>query len=449
MLPRTLVPFEKSPSSVKLSSTEFTEGHLSLLVVEGFGGPWMSRVYEALRSAEQETKPRRAPLEEGEEESNRNAAPPTELAISEHSAKEGQPDPRQLQQQLGSLADRLEASRGRLEELIAQARQAQESAQGELERIQHKIEETGLEATCAAAKMRAEVLKELESLSRGAVEQAQQRIQEKAAAAVDRLGQAAESSLAAAVANSVSTAVERVVQEMAERFHNDLRAILGGFEMELQQKADRLAQSTGELMRGQADSSLERFGKGLLKAGEELGRETARQIADAKSGLERIKTEARAAVEQSRCESGKMVQELREAAARELKAGLEKQRDAMTRQLQKETGDLARAALDRLMASLGDASQVARESVYKQVGQAAAVLKEWQDQARGSLEADIRKSLEAFAKQMAELSAGLLEQHRRKMGLWEDDLQARMQQADQVLKGSAAGFQNLKRSHGK
>ncbi len=409
----------------------------------------MSRVFEALRSAEQEAKARRATLEEGKEQSNGNAAPPTELAISEHSAKEGQPDPRQLQQQLGSLADRLEASRGRLEELIAQARQAQESAQGELERIQHKIQETGLEATCAAAKMRAEVLKELESLSRGVVEQAQQRMEEKAAAAVDRLGQAAEPSLAAAAANSVSTAVEPVVQEMAERFRNDLRTILGGFEMELQQKADRLMKSTSELIREQADSSLKRFGKRLVAEGEELGRETAGQLADAESGLERVKAEARAAIEQSRCESGKMVQELREAAARDLKADLEKQRDAMARQLQKETGDLARAALDRLMASLGDASQVAREAVYKQVGQAAAVLKEWQDQARGSLEADIQKSLEAFGKQLAELSAGVLEQHRRKMGLWADDLQARMQQADQALKGSTEGSQNLKRSQGK
>ena len=409
----------------------------------------MSRVFEALRSVEQEAKARRATAEEGKEESNGNTTPPTEPAISEHSAKEGQPDPRQLQQQLGSLADRLEASRGRLEELIVQARQAQESAQGELERIQHKIEETGLEATCAAAKMRAEVLEELESLSRGAVEQAQQRIEEKAAATVDRLGQAAESSLAAAAASSVSTAVEPVVQEMAEHFRNDLKAILGGFETELQQKADRLMKSTGELMREQADSSLKRSGKGLVTAGEELGRETAGQLADAKSGLERVKAEARAAIEQFRSESGKMLQELREAAARGVEADLEEQREAMARQLQNETGDLARAALDRLVASLGDASQVAREAVYKQVGQAAAVLKEWQDQARGSLEADIQKSLEAFGKQLAELSAGLLEQHRRKMGLWADDLQVRMQRADQALKGSTAGSQNLNRSQEK
>lgn len=61
----TLVPFEKWPGSVKLSHTEFTKGHLSLLVVEGFGGPWMSRVFEALRSAEQEAKARRVTLEAG------------------------------------------------------------------------------------------------------------------------------------------------------------------------------------------------------------------------------------------------------------------------------------------------------------------------------------------------------------------------------------------------
>jgi hypothetical protein len=297
--------------------------------------------------------------------------------------------------------------------------------------------------------MRAEVLKELESLSRQVVEQAEKRIEERTAAAANRLGQAAESSLAAAAANSVSTAVERVIQEMAERFGNDLRTILGGFETELQQKADRLMKSTSELIRDQADSSLKRFGKGLVTAGEESGREAAGQLADAKSGLERIKAEARAATEQSRYEAGKMVEELREAAARDLKGELEKQRDAMARQLQKETGEFARAALDRLMASLGDASQTAREGVYKQVGQAAAVLKEWQDQARANLEADIQKSLQAFGKQLAELSAGVLEQHRRKMGLWADDLQARMQQADQALKGSKEGSQELKRGQGK
>ena len=35
MLPGTLVPFQESPRSVKLSPTEFTEGHLSLHILEG------------------------------------------------------------------------------------------------------------------------------------------------------------------------------------------------------------------------------------------------------------------------------------------------------------------------------------------------------------------------------------------------------------------------------
>jgi len=188
-------------------------------------------------------------------------------------------------------------------------------------------------------------------------------------------------------------AEKRLEEETAAAFER-LGQAAGGFEEEsserLRQMAESVTEAAAEAMRKQAADALGMFSQGLVACGSRIVAETQGQVESSQGTLQG--------------------------------------------DLRGKTSELAREAV----AQIGvDVAKVSREALQKHVDQAATQLKEWQDQARGTLEADLKRSLEVFEKHVVDLSSALLAEHSRTMRVWVDDLHERMERATGALGGSS------------
>jgi hypothetical protein len=410
----------------------------------------MSRVFEALRSAEREVHSETAPARDA---SNGQAAHPTDLGGEEGRDSE---EPRKaftsLQEKSNIMAAQFEDSRGYLETLIADARRVRDSLEAEVKKSPQIIHDCDLEALRAAGKrIQVELGKDLESLAQRIFEQAEKRLEEETATAFERLGQAVESRLASA-STSAYGVLEGRINELAGRLREELLRAPGGFEEESSEKLRRRAESVtkvaAEAMRKQAVDALEMFNQGLVACSSRIVAETQSQLESAKGTLQSNIQEAEKTLEHHHAESTRLLRELGEKNAEEIRAALGKelatQRADALHQIQDETSELAREVVAQIGADVAKVSCEGCEAVQKHVDQAATMLKEWQDLARSTLEADLNRSLEAFEKHVADLSGALLAEHSRTMRLWVDDLHARMERATRVLSESGADPEAIK-----
>lgn len=386
----------------------------------------MSQVFEALRNAERQAKVEKLagearPSAPGTPGIGPAADSGTAAAPAAVPAKSGA----EMKEEMSLLAVRLDAAREQLEALIADTRRVREGFDEQLERSQKKIQESNLEAMRAgAAAVKADLHKEIELLSWGAAERAERRITEQAASTIESLRQR----LLAELSSSLATALAQTVKEMSERFRKRLEGLGQGFEKEvferLEKQAEGLVESGAETLAKQMDDSLDLFAERLGRASRELMAETVAPLEKARADAEAAAWELGVRLEACRGESGKIVRELRATAARELEA----QRGAALRQLEVE----GRETVARAQAGSADVEK-ACDALHRQVGLGALAIREWQDQARASLEAGFRHALETLAEQARDLSRAALLEHRRETRLLADQLRARIQGAAQAF----------------
>ena len=208
----------------------------------------------------------------------------------------------------------------------------------------------------------------------------------------------------------------------------DARRVRDSLEAELNRSRERTHGSDLEALRA--------AGKRIqAELGTELESLAQRVVERAEARLEEKTTEAFELLGQA-VESNRVSASTSASGARRANA---------LRQIQDGRSELTREMAAQVKTNASEISREACEAVQKQVDQAAITIQEWQDRARRSLEADLKRALEAFGRQVADCYNALLAEHRRTIGLWIDDLHARTERATRALSGGDAGSEVKRR----
>jgi hypothetical protein len=364
----------------------------------------MSRVFEALRNAEQ-NKPGPQALQKHENEPDGQARPPGEPAVEKSSEppKEEQRAVASSVEELGALAVRLEASRGYLESLIADARRVRESLEKELRRTYQSIQDSNREALRAvAADVKAEFVEEIEAVSQGAADRVERRVAEKTGEALDSLARAADARLSS------------VTAEWLDRSRKNLSTLARASEIEastrLQNAANSVVDSAVELLRKRMDESLNIFREALVSSGQRLITQSDKTIAE-------------------------FTETARQALNADLEKAPQKGRGLVPEGLPKDLGGLEKGGLADTAMS-GEVNQEAGGQVHKQVDPVILAITEWQDQARATLETNFQESVQTFLKHVSDLSAEIADQHRQTVRYLLNGLEVRMEQAAHASEGN-------------
>ncbi len=206
------------------------------------------------------------------------------------------------------------------------------------------------------------------------------------------------------------------------------------FSEQLQKTADELRESSAKALHKHAQDVLEMVTDQIKAPGMQLVDATQKQLsAMAVATLEFLTKEAQTLAEEYRGRVHRTLQEFQDSGPRELAAQLqnawEKHRESLLKQLAKEVADSTQRAAAQIKYKTEQAAKEACESVYKQIGMGAIVLRDWTDQARTGLDASLQKSVEAFQKQISDLSRITAEHHRKESEGLLGDLHVRLQQA--------------------
>ncbi len=388
-----------------------------------------------------------------------------------------------LEQKLGSLADRLQASRSEIEVLLAKFQQLQQSCQAEVDKTKRNIEEASFASLQSAVEQLNERLqKELEATREDFIAQTRKRVEEQASQSIEmfskeastRLAKLAEEYLAQAgpelqarqaqATDQAKAQISQVIQSATttglEELQHKSEALVGDFQAQL----EKAVRKTQEKSAKEATEYLQKTVEGLLATS---AKELQRQVGEGKSALkDELKTsskalaedakkqlaamttstvdclnkEAKAGLEEFRSHLRKSAEDMQEKGGRDLESQLqkmaEKQGEDLLKRLQKEADDSCERAIAQIKSKTDQSVKEASDTVNKHVGSGAVFLRELEEQAREhiethsqKIEASAKTSAQAFEKQMGDLAATSLDKLHRESDALVEDFRARLQEA--------------------
>ncbi len=385
---------------------------------------------------------------------------------------------RSLDDHIGSLLDRLQATRTEVDGQLARLQELQQSGQSEVEKTQRNIQEAGWQALQAATEQLDETLqKDIQKSTQSALEDTRKRLQETAASALERLteessarlsglldtfakkslpevqmlqtaaleqtrravGDAAQRAAGKAIESletrsnlvlhdfqskieaSVTAAREKSIEEVSQHVRKTAKELGAASEDELQKQAKDARQLLKEELKD-ASKTLTEDGKKQLSA---LTNETLNALnKSVKSGLDEFQNEVE-----------KLLHLFEDKAARDLEShfqkSAEKHREALLKDLHHDADEATVRVLAELHAKVDRSVKEASETVNKNVASAAVFLGAIEEKARVDLEGHARKyeeraksSLEAGEKRLAEVSAVARETLAKEMELVVRDRQS-------------------------
>jgi|GEM_PF-748101 len=385
---------------------------------------------------------------------------------------------RSLDDQIGSLLDRLQATRTEVDGQLARLQELQQSGQSEVEKTQRNIQEAGWQALQAATEQLDEALqKDIQKSTQSALEDTRKGLRETAASALERLteessarlsglldtfakkslpevqmlqtaaleqtrravGDAAQRAAGKAIESletrsnsvlhdfqskveaSVTAAREKSIEEVSQHVRKTAKELGAASEDELQEQAKDARQLLKEELKN-ASKTLTEDGKKQLSA---LTNETLNALnKSVKSGLDEFQNEVE-----------KQLHLFEDKAARDLEShfqkSAEKHREALLKDLHRDADEATERVLAELHAKVDRSVKESSETVNKNVASAAVFLGAIEEKARVDLEGHARKyeeraksSVEAGEKRLAELSAAARETLAKEMELLVKDRQS-------------------------
>ncbi len=396
-----------------------------------------------------------------------------------------------LEQKLGNLADRLQASRAEFESLLARFQKLHESSQTEVEKTKRNIEEASFAALKSAMEeLDQKAQKQLEAAREDFIGQTRKRLEDEARTTVETVGrdmsarltklaedhlERSQGTLQARVAEAtekgrgqVSQAIEKATVEGVQGFETQLeKAVRKSQEKSAKDVSDYFHKTVEELL-GPSTKEFQKYASDAKQAlrdeiktlGKGLSEDARKQLAAfTNTTVESLNKEAKAGLEEFRGHLRKSVQELQDKSARELEAQLEKvalkYRETALNQIEKEAENSLERALAQINTKTAQAAKDASDTVNKHVGSGAVLLKELEEQAGARIEAHSQKldqsaktSAEAFENKTNDLTAALLGKLRAELETLAMEFQDRLQKSsgaahDRGIEDIQARFQSL------
>jgi hypothetical protein len=205
---------------------------------------------------------------------------------------------RSLDEQIGSVLDRLQSSRTELDVLLARFQELQQSSEAEVEKTQHNIHEAGWQVVQAATEELSEKLQQqMETVNAGFVESTSKRIQGEASSALESLTQEATARLATLLDNYISKSVPEIQARQADALTQTKEQISEVAQFTSANTIDGLQKQANELLssfQAQLNKSLTEFKDKSLEGALDHLRKTAKDSgASAEEELRKQANDAR------------------------------------------------------------------------------------------------------------------------------------------------------------
>ena len=287
----------------------------------------------------------------------------------------------------GSLTDFLRTSRAELKTLLARTREIQQlscqAVQSAFEGLHGKLHQ------------------ELEAASREFVSDTHRRLQDEASAALEGFSREARGRLATLFDEALTK---------SQAAHSEMQSQLKQGTEEAQKRLAELSTSAFERLRQNGEALFETLRLELQNAVEEFKKKEVDDISD----------------------------RLRNTAA-DLAEELRRRADVGFEILKEQLSMSGKARVEETEKQLAAIGQEICTSVHQQAGAETSALKGAANQVRASLEACLKTSVEAFQKQLGELSEATVERHRQTSETLLQDLHNRLDQAARALMQIGAG----------
>jgi hypothetical protein len=331
-----------------------------------------------------------------------------------------------------------------------------------------------------AAHSRVDGLKdEVQSLVNGLAEQARQACSQSAEQTIrefnGRLGAMVQDSARQVEASSrafteenltsLKTSVAGLLSASKDELQSFANSQVAGFKdklqaasQELQQKnaaemLNNLQKASQDALNASVAQVQQRFDEALQLSKGELRTAISALVNDARRQVNEFAlsvrdTLGREAAEVQMDEIRKSVASLQARMAMEYEAQLrqfmETQRRAMIDEIQRQVADASASAVEKIKTSTGQVVQDLSGKVNKEVNTATTLLNQWAHQTTTWAEASIKESLESYKRQVSEFTNALLEEQRGTVQKRIGDLQARLEQAANLLRLNEASMADLK-----
>lgn len=208
-----------------------------------------------------------------------------------------------LDEQIGSVLDRLQSSRTELDALLTRFQELQQSSEAEVEKTQRNIHEAGWQAVQAATEQLSEKFQQqMETVNAGFMESTSKRIQDEASSALASLTQEATGRLATLLDNYVSKSVPEIQARQADALAQTKEQISEVAQFTSASTIDGLQKQANELLSSFQtqleksltefkDKSLEQASDHLRKTAKDSGATAAEELRKQANDARRLLTE--------------------------------------------------------------------------------------------------------------------------------------------------------------
>ena len=253
------------------------------------------------------------------------------------------------------------------------------------------------------------------------------------------------------------TASKDDLQSFANSHVEDFKGKLRAASQELQQKnaaemLNNLQRASQDALNASVAQVQQRFDEALQQSRDELRMAIGALVNDARRQVNEFALSVRdtlgreaAAVQMEEIRRSVATLQARMATEYEvqLRQFMEAQRRAMIDEIQRQVAEASASAVEKIKTSTGQVVQDLSGKVNKEVNTATTLLNQWAHQTTTWAEASIKESLESYKRQVSEFTNALLEEQRGTVQQRIGDLQARLEQAANLLRvsdGAPANF---------
>lgn len=271
---------------------------------------------------------------------------------------------------------------------------------------------------------------------------------------LQKVAQELQEKSAAGISNNIDKitkdALELSLQHLRGQLDSALESSKGELRNSMQALMEEVQKQMSELGHSAHESlshDVALLADNLRNLGEQLKAAENKRLADAKENLvsltqgalESVAGNMKQMVDNQIAEVQKTIQEMQGRVSSEHEFRLQEamnaqKKDAFAR-IQEKSEEAATHAVAHIKTSSDHLVQGLSEKVNKEVNTATSLLRDWAHQTTAWAEATIKNSLEAYRGEITHLTESVLEDHRKTINSSVGDLQCRLEQAAELLRG--------------